>query len=103
MMPAKRMRTVWSLGLSPWSSVRPWSCRADPGPSSFGRPNQFVDAVRFIERLPDRQPRAHAAIELAALEQLVVPPLGRDAAAVEHENAIRVPHRRQPVRDDDGG
>src|SRR5215510_16394323 len=78
MMPAKRMRTLSSGGF-----------------------DELVDALRIVERLADREARAHAAVELAAFEQLFVPALGHDLAAVEYEDAVGVADGRQAMRDDE--
>jgi hypothetical protein len=45
------------------------------------------------------QPRVRAAL----CEQLVVPPVLDDAAAVEHQDAVGMLHRGQPVRDHEHG
>src|SRR6185503_11216049 len=71
--------------------------------SSLGGFDELVNAFRLVERLADREPRAHAPVEAAALEQLVVPSLRRDLAAVEHQDAVGVAHGRQAMGDDDGG
>src|SRR4051812_14314664 len=84
MMPAKRMRTKWSLVLSPWALVRSWS--------TSRRLNQLVDAFRLVERFADGEPRAHAFVELARAEQLVMPSVRRDPPTVEHQNLIRIPY-----------
>src|SRR5471030_235623 len=71
--------------------------------SPFGCLDELIHALRLVERLADRQPRAHPAIQLARDEQLLVASLGGDLAAVEDEDAVGVAHGGQPVRDDDRG
>src|SRR5262245_33768922 len=81
MMPAKRIFTGRSLA----------SRRLD----------ELVDGFGIVERLADREPGAHPAVELAGLEQIFVPALRHDLAAVEDENAVGVANGREAMCDDD--
>ncbi len=72
------------------------------GPASQ-RVHDLVDRRRLVERAAERQPRAHAAVEVVAGQQLVVRALGDQAALVQHEDAVGVADGRQPVGDDDRG
>src|SRR4051812_47178720 len=87
MMPANN---IFKAGWAGWA-----------GRSSFGRLDQFVDGLRIVERFADREARAHAAIELAALQELFVTALRGDLSAVEDEDAVGVAYGRQAVRDHD--
>src|SRR5947207_5946201 len=87
MIPAKRILKAGLAGRAGWSSLR--------------RLDQFIDRLRVVERFADRETRAHASVELAGSEQLVVPALGDDLPAVENENAVRVAYGREAMRDDD--
>src|SRR5437588_11986135 len=110
MMPANR---ILKAGCAGWAGWAGWvgrespscrsclSCPSSPHRSSFCRLNQLVDRFGIVQRLADRQPRAHPSIEIAALEELFVAPLRRDAAAVEDENAVGVADGRQAMRDHD--
>src|SRR5215470_5831987 len=65
------------------------------------RLNQLVDRLGFVKRLAHRQSRAHASIQRAPLQELLVAPLGRDATAIEHQNRIGVANCGQAMGDDD--
>src|SRR6476646_4959610 len=76
----------------------PLCSRQSTMPSSFGCLDQLVHGLWFVERLAHREACAHAAVEQARLEQLLVTSLRRDFAAVEHEDAVCVADGRQPMR-----
>ena len=57
-------------------------------------------ALGQLQRLPLEQPPVDAAVQP---DQRFVPALLDDAAAVEHQQPVERPHRRQPVRDDERG
>src|SRR6266853_3712090 len=99
MMPAKRILKTGLAGWPGWAGWEIQSCLSCLSRPSFDRLDQLVDSLGIVERLADREPRAHAAVELAALEQLLVPPFRDDLAAVEDENAVGVANRGQAVRD----
>src|ERR1043166_4646859 len=87
MMPANRIFKTGKAGRGGWSLL----CRL----------NQLVYGLWLVERLADREARAHAPIELAGFEQLVMAAFCGDLTAVEHEDAVGVAYGRQPVRDDE--
>src|ERR1051325_10716843 len=95
MIPANRTFTAGS-GWAGWAGS---AGRA--GWSSFRRLDQLVDCLGLVERFPDGETRAHAAIELAALQELLVFAFGGDVPAVEDENTVGIADRRQPVGDHD--
>ena len=49
--------------------------------------------------LREKTPRAQPCIHAAACEQIIVRATLDDASALQHENEIRVPYGRKPVRD----
>src|SRR5438046_10586282 len=113
MMPANRILTAAWAGWAGWAGWARWAgwagwaeqeippCLSRLHSSSLGRFDELVDRFRIVERFADREPHAHPPIELAALEQLFVPAFRHDAAAVENEDAIGVPDRGPPMRDND--
>src|SRR5437867_3300529 len=68
--------------------------------SPFRRLDQLIDRLGIIERFADRESGTHPPVQIALRQQLVVPPFRGDATAVEHQNAVRVADRREPVGDD---
>src|SRR5215468_7268491 len=99
MMPAKRIFMPGGAGKAGGASREmPFRLRCR---SSSRRFDEFVDALRLVERFPDREPRAHPAVELTALKQILVTALRDDSAAIEDENAVGIPHSREAMRDDD--
>src|SRR2546427_3529939 len=118
MMPAKRIRITNINNISTTEDTEDTedqTCSANkiepPCPlcplwwraltSPLRRLDQFIHALRLVQRFSHRQPRTHPSVERARLEQLLVAALSGDAPAIEHENAIGVADRRQPVRDHD--
>src|SRR5215468_7653599 len=112
MMPAKRIFMPGRAGRAGWprqagraGKELPFclSCPSRPScrslaPCGF---DELVDALRLVERFPDREPRAHPAVELTALEQILVSALRDDLAAIEDENAVGIPNGREAMGDDD--
>src|SRR5438105_2093789 len=95
MMPAKRIFMTWrTCRLHLRRALR----RVSPKPSAkaesfallFNRLDQLVNGLRIIERLADREARAHAAIQQAPLQQLVVTTLRGDSPTVQHEDGVRI-------------
>jgi hypothetical protein len=54
------------------------------------------------DNLP-RLVRVHLAVVAAAPKKLLMRPALRDAAVLDHQDQVRVPHRGDPVGDDEGG
>ncbi|TMF68286.1 MAG: hypothetical protein E6I20_00455 [Chloroflexi bacterium] len=57
----------------------------------------LVDLELLLEELPP----IHLRVEAVPLEELAVRPALSDAPVVEHQDLVRVLHRRDAVRDDD--
>src|SRR5438105_1009773 len=96
MIPAKRILMTLRIadcGLRiPATPIHNQSASRDPqsAMSSFRRFHELIDALGLVERLSDRQARAHAAVQPTALKQLFVSALRGNLAAVEDQDAVGV-------------